>query len=279
MEGSHLTLTICHLATMTTTGDKMDAAVLTVTNVSVTSLSTADDTSATSTPGSNSSSTQSIPVATISQSAEYRHRLAEITARATVTDPLNIVFQQEKTGKAVPVTPDLLYLAAKTRIDTKVAAGASVAEACNFAAVACWEPPVANPPQFTEAHFHEMAQTRPVFADFVREIQRTRLACLGADQPHWMLSLMARDPERKDKGAVRAVIEPFVARAKTERVPLWLVAGNPRARDVYAYFGFRVVHVIWSYPRASEQKKGEGGSDGKEEGVPTWCMVCNWPVE
>ncbi|OQV09018.1 hypothetical protein CLAIMM_13203 [Cladophialophora immunda] len=247
---------------MDSTSEKMEASATTVNNMSVTSL--------VDLKGRSLVSTQSLPRTTASQSPEYRHQLAEITSRATLSDPLNIVFQQEKTGRATAVTPDLLYMAAKRRIETKVAAGASVVEAANFAAVACWEPPSSNLAPFTEAQFAEMARERPVFAQFARDIQGAKLACLGPDQPYWTLSLMARDPERKDKGAVRAVIEPYVNRAKEERVPLWLVAGNPRARDVYAYFGFRVVKVIWSYPR----DRHEG-----DEGVSTWCMVCNWPVE
>jgi RimJ/RimL family protein N-acetyltransferase len=62
---------------------------------------------------------------------------------------------------------------------------------------------------------------------------------------------------------VRAIIEPLVERSKVERVPIWCVAGNDRARDVYAYFGFKVVKLIYS----------------GEERVRTWCMVCNWPIE
>jgi hypothetical protein len=62
---------------------------------------------------------------------------------------------------------------------------------------------------------------------------------------------------------VRAIIEPLVERSKVERVPIWCVAGNDRARDVYAYFGFKVVKLIYS----------------GEERVSTWCMVCNWPIE
>ncbi|KIW98808.1 uncharacterized protein Z519_00471 [Cladophialophora bantiana CBS 173.52] len=247
----------------TSTSDQMEAAsAVAVNNMSVTSLVEAN--------GTSSASMLLLPRITASNSPEYRHRLAEITSRATLSDPLNIVFQQEKTGRATTVTPDLLYVGAKRRIETKVAAGATVVEAANFAAVACWEPPSSNQPPFTEAQFAEMARERPVFAQFARDIQEAKLACLGAHQPYWTLSLMARDPERKDKGAVRAVIEPYVKRAKQEKLPLWLVAGNPRARDVYAYFGFRVVKVIWSYPR--ERNDGD-------EGVSTWCMVCNWPVE
>ncbi|KAJ9602288.1 hypothetical protein H2200_013143 [Cladophialophora chaetospira] len=242
----------------------MEGSAIAVTNISVTSLVNGEH-------DSSRLRKQPVPPITTSQSDEYCHRLADISSRATVTDPLNIVFQQEKTGPSKPVTADMIYIGSKRRIETKVAAGALIVEACNFAAIACWEPPSSNPPPLTEAQYQEIAAERPVFAQFVRDIQNAQDACLGVPAPrHWKLSLMARDPERKDKGAVRAVIEPFVARAKKERVPLWLVAGNPRARDVYAYFGFRVVQVIWSFPK-----------DGpwKESSVPTWCMVCNWPLE
>ena len=243
-------------------GEKMEA--IAVTNVSVTSLVNNEDALSTA-------KKHPIPAITTSQSAEYIHRLTEITSRAVLADPLNVLFQQEKTGTSVAVTADLLYIAAKGRTETKVAAGAIVVEAGNFAAVACWEPPASNPPRTTEAQFLEIAVERPVFARFTRDIYRAMDKVFGVPAPkHWRLSLMARDPERKDKGAVRAVIEPFVARAKREQVPLVLVAGNPRARDVYSYFGFRVAEVIWSFP---------GNNLEGEEGVPTWFMVCNWPVE
>lgn len=243
----------------------MDASSdIAVTNVSVTSLvnlKSEDSLKPTYTP----------PLMTESQSPEYCHRLAEVCSRANLPDALNILFQQEKTGRSTQVTSAMLYTAAKTRIDTKVAAGAVIVEAANFAAMACWEPPISNPPPLSEEQFQAIALERPIFAQFVRDIQSATLACFGdLNQPHWKLSLMARDPNRKDKGAVRMVIEPFVKRAKKEKMPLVLVAGNTRARDVYAYFGFRVEQVLWSYPQDSR----EG-----DEGVPTWFMVCNWPVE
>jgi len=145
-----------------------------------------------------------------------------------------------------------------------------VVESGNFAAVACWQPPHANAPIATETQLQTIAaEGRPVFARFLRDYQAVLEEAFGTPSPppHWKLFLMARDPERKDKGAVRAVIEPFVARAKAERVPISLQAGSPRARDVYAYFGFRVVGVVHS------------AMAGEEKSVPTWTMVYNWPVE
>lgn len=243
----------------------MDTATTTGANISVTSLAISHE-------GSSGTSTLSslLPPVTASQTPEYAHRLAEVVSRATLSDPLNILFQQDKTGRATLPTTDLLYTAAKGRIDTKISAGSFVVEAGDFAAVACWEPPTAIRPPLSDSQLEEIARGRPVFALFVRDLQRVHLACLGKGQRHWALSLMARDPNRNTKGAVRAVIEPYVARAKLEKMPIWLVAANARARDVYAYFGFRVVDTIWSYPR----DKVDG-----DQGVPTWCMVCNWPPE
>jgi hypothetical protein len=151
------------------------------------------------------------------------------------------------------------------RIEAKVRLGSSIVEADDFAAVACWEPPSAVLPDYTEKQLDEMAEKRPIYAQFNRDFQAARLECMGEGQKHWRLSLMARDPERISKGVVRAIIQPYVARAKSEGVPIWLVAGNQRARDVYAYFGFRVVRLIWSRQ--------------DNLAVPTWCMVCNWPPE
>lgn len=212
------------------------------------------------------------PRITSSQSPEYQHRLAEVYSRASVNDALNILFQQDKTGDAVPITAELLYQAARARIRAKVEDGASVVEAAGFAAVVCWEPPSAISRYVSDEEINEIAVARPVFAQFLRDIQNVKLRTFGSrDQKSWNMWLLARDPLRKDKGAVRAVIEPYVARARREGVPIWLVAGTERARDVYQYFGFRVVGIVWSYP------KGRVEGDG-QKGVPTWCMVCNWPV-
>jgi hypothetical protein len=189
-----------------------------------------------------------------------------------VNDALNVLFQQDKTGDTVPITAELLYQAARGRIRTKVEAGASVVEAAGFAAVVCWEPPSASLHYVSEEEIDEIAVTRPIFAQFLRDVQNLKIKTLGdRSQRCWNMSLLARDPLRKDKGAVRAVIEPYVARAKREGMPIWLVAGNERARDVYQYFGFQMMGIVYSYP------KGRVEGDG-QKAVQTWCMVCNWPV-
>lgn len=203
------------------------------------------------------------PQITSSNSPEYRHRIAEISSRACLSDPLNMLFQCDRLGPSAQVTVESIYESTLPRIETKVGLGSLIVEADNFAAVACWEPPGAVHRNHTNEELEELSKGRPIFATFIGDIEAARKDCLGEDQKCWQLSLMARDPLRTSKGAVRAVIEPFVKRAKEEKVPLWLVAGNERARDVYAYFGFEVVKVVYL----------------GEEKVRTWCMVCNWPIE
>ncbi|KAK0105193.1 hypothetical protein ONS95_004412 [Cadophora gregata] len=206
------------------------------------------------------SQTPQRPQITSSNSPEYRHKLADISSRATFSDSLNSVFQAERVGPASKVKLQDLYDATLFRIETKVGLGSHIVEADNFAAVACWEPPGAVHPNHTVEELEELALTRPIYSGFIRDIEAARTECLG-EQKCWQLTLMARDPLRTSKGAVRAIIEPYVKRAEEERVPIWCVAGNEHARDVYAYFGFKVVRIVYSGP----------------DRVQTWCMVCNWP--
>ena len=218
--------------------------------------------------------------------------------------------------------PDLqsrIYEACLARLQVKVAAGAFIAEAADFNAVACWEPVYAPAPEDVDGvdgvdvdvvprdatyafeairaskeSYHgmalrEVAEQRPVFADFIVKIRAAMRRGLypvlwaaaknnqgaGAengegsgrkDLLYWHLSVMSRDPGRPPvRGAVRAVIEPFVKRFIEDDgvAAIWLEAGSPRARDVYGYFGFRVVDEIAI------------GGDGTENGgtVRTWCMI------
>jgi hypothetical protein len=203
------------------------------------------------------------PQITTSNSPEYRHRLADISSRACISDPLNLLFQRDKFGPSPQVALENIYKSTLFRIETKIGLGSSIVEADNFAAVACWEPPGSVRRSHTVEELRELAKERPIYAAFVRDIEAAKDKCLGEGQKCWQLTLMARDPLRTSKGAVRAIIEPFVERAKRDRMPIWCVAGNERARDVYAYFGFEVVQVVYS----------------GEEKVGTWCMVCNWPIE
>ena len=174
-----------------------------------------------------------------------------------------MLFQREKTGYSAQVTLGNIYESSLLRIENKVRLGSTIVEADNFAAVACWEPPRAVHSNNLVEELKELEMERPIYVGFIRDIEAAKEACLGEAQKCSQFSLMARDPLRASKGAVRAIIESFVARSKEERVPIWCVAGNERARDVYAYFGFQVVKVVYS----------------GEDKLRTWCMVYNCPIE
>ncbi|KAK5089335.1 hypothetical protein LTR70_007132 [Exophiala xenobiotica] len=137
---------------------------------------------------------------------------------------------------------------------------------------------------------------RPIFAEFLTRIEMARrkhlypllwkskhtdghdrkfdehtekaFAMDGNGQKHllfWHLSVTSRNPAVQPPvpGAVRAVIEPFVKKWVDELgMPVvWLEAGSARARDVYSYFGFRVVEEI------------AVGEDEVGNTIKTWCMA------
>lgn len=45
-------------------------------------------------------------------------------------------------------------------------------------------------------------------------------------------------------GAIRAVVDPYLQRAREDGVPVWLEATSQHAVDVYTHFGFRLVETI-----------------------------------
>jgi hypothetical protein len=166
----------------------------------------------------------------------------------------------------------------------KISLGGFVAESDNFAAVACWEPP-----EVSEADADEIwgdmdvatrvpdAERRPIFMNFLKQVAETKRKTFPRGQRYWHLTLMARDPDRRDKGSVRAVMEPFLQRARQEGLPIWLEAGNERARDVYAWVGgFKVASVVW---HGIGEFDGRGRRKEGGDGVATYLMVANWPVE
>ncbi len=242
---------------------------------------------------STSLSNTALPPTTTGTSQIYVNRVALVCARAALTDPFTMLLTQERLQASSPdsapvpinsITAEQLHQANMSRLDRKLAHGGFIVEAGDFAAVACWEPPEASVYEAAEiwedmdvGHVIPHSDKRPIFMTFLRKIAEAKGSTFPRNQRYWHLSLMARDPKRKDKGAVRAIIEPYVARAKREGMPVWLEAGNERARDVYMWIGgFTVVGKILSGVGELENngEKQEGG-----KGVPTWLMVANWPVE
>jgi hypothetical protein len=226
--------------------------------------------------GSSSSQTtiyEKKPAITVGTSAHYQHRLADLTSRAIVREPFYALFQNERLSSTSPTSAGNHYQNNLIRIRRKIELGSIIVEAGNWAAAACWKPPGSDPGPIPE----EMLRNRPVFADYVRKIEAAKCRVLGSSVEsgqYWHLSLMARNPERHTKGAVRAVIEPYLRKAVEDGVPILIEACSARARDIYSYFGFVIVEEFWI-------GKTKYGSDGYEEeggpGIPSWFMVFNAP--
>ena len=90
-------------------------------------------------------------------------------------------------------------------------------------------------------------------------------------KPHWHLNFLARDPAKANiRGAISAVMLPFLERAREEGVPVWLEATYPHAVAIYEHYGFRVCEEV-------VVGAGKVGPDGwpKEggEGVRAWGMI------
>ena len=195
--------------------------------------------------------------------------LAYVNAAACATDPFSLLLNREKHNlpSTLPIPFAKTHAGIIARITTKLSAGAIVVEAGNYAAIACWAPPAVNLAMEVsdgDLSFPEMAG-RPLFRGCLRTWAKERRRVLPVGTRYWYVTLMARHPDKPSvKGAVRAVLEVGLKWADEEQVPVWLEAGNERARDVYAAFGFESTSVARF-----------GGEEGKS-GVPIWSMV-RWP--
>lgn len=90
---------------------------------------------------------------------------------------------------------------------------------------------------------------------------------------------MVRDPSIQPpvKGAVRAVIEPYLRKAEEDGLPIWIEAGSARAKDVYGYMGFELLDEMRS-GAGTLRSDGYPAVDGEDApGVPTWFMIYNRP--
>ena len=190
-------------------------------------------------------------------------RFAKVNSAAGLTDPFTLITNEESYNiPASSITLSHLFTSNCTRCNQKLSKGAILVEAGDFAAVACWEPPTCTAKMEAsddDLSFPDLAE-RPIMQGFARQSADWRRRTMrGRD--YWHLTLMARDPERGAvRGAVRAVLEAGIYWAGEQRMPIWLEAGNQRARDVYAAFGFTELGVTW-----------HGGCEGV--GVPIWMMV------
>ncbi|KXJ89835.1 hypothetical protein Micbo1qcDRAFT_212338 [Microdochium bolleyi] len=220
----------------------------------------------------NATTKPPLPPVTRGSSDDYLVRASLATARASTDYAFTILLEKEKISHAtsVPISDVVIEdatvvenarVAALARLRKKVAWGSFVVEAGGFAAISCWEPRSILDDEYTsgqQALVESIRTSRPLFAAFLEEEDELRRRHLEpavrrmrpADGRFWNMSLVARDPTVPYvPGAVRAVIAPLMdefCSGDTEggAVPIWLVAGGQKARDMYEHFGFRDVGCL-----------------------------------
>ncbi|KAL1610719.1 hypothetical protein SLS60_002389 [Paraconiothyrium brasiliense] len=193
-------------------------------------------------------------------------RLAAIVAAGFSQDALNrYLFMGRESN---PEHPKIQTLDDRKKyweaiIQPRFEGGAILVESHDWAVVGLWFPPgVEKKPNPASTISEGVAE----YLTFYKALRQEKLG----GRPHWHLNIIARDPERTDKGAVTAIFEPFLAEAKAKNVPVWLESTNEHAKGVYEHFGFKVVGQ-------TRIGKGIAGRDGwaKEggEGIETWGMI------
>ncbi|KAI1337676.1 hypothetical protein F5Y15DRAFT_150703 [Xylariaceae sp. FL0016] len=219
-------------------------------------------------------SLQTQPLVTTGISEHYIQTVAAVSARANATDPLMTLVQAEALGlekgpRSAEVFLKGMWALSIARLRAKIAHGAFIAEAANFAAVLCFEPRLAHwePPSAADQPIY--GAERPVLNGFLtqlRDMKRRHLSPVAEKMSggrYWELCLVTRDPAREYvPGAVRAVVVPFIeAMARDEipwpdgtyqgPVPVELCASSRRARDVYEHLGFEEVGCFETSGRKS----------------------------
>ncbi|KAL4911177.1 hypothetical protein BDW74DRAFT_172641 [Aspergillus multicolor] len=149
----------------------------------------------------------------------------------------------------------------------KVELGATLVEAGGFAAVAIWFPPDKQKHAKDDSESLATLSARErAFGEKLDEVKKRHLQ----GRKHWYLNLIGRDPERKEKGVVRALMEPFLQQAKKDRVPAWLEAVDRHSCDVYTHFGFRTVE---EFRVGFGEFNARGELEDGGEGVALYAMI------
>lgn len=135
-------------------------------------------------------------------------------------------------------------------------------------AMAVWEPPNFNGTPFDQVR----TLPGPILREWQVHTERMRSEYIGS-RPFYHLGFLGRNPDPSVpplKGAVSAIVVPFLERAREEGVPAWLEATSEAAVQIYEHFGFRVCEVVrMGVGRVSE--KGWPMEGGK--GERAWGMI------
>lgn len=185
---------------------------------------------------------------------EYVEKFTEVAAASFAADPFTrrFISENDNLKAGAVLTQSRRYEHFLPLVEDGANSGAELVEAGGWAGIALWVPPIPKsntPPKPSTKVF------RPALGEYVAKCQAMKQKHLG-DRPHWYLNIIGRNPDNNCHGVIRALVDPYLARARVEGVPAWLEATNEHARDVYAHLGFKVVEVV---------KVSEGMANSKGE--------------
>ncbi|KAK5938073.1 hypothetical protein PMZ80_009662 [Knufia obscura] len=154
--------------------------------------------------------------------------------------------------------------------------GAELVEAGDYSALAVWETTSYRGLPFSET----LRDIGPIRKEWRRKVRQCKERYIGLEtkedgredcKPCYHLGFLVRNPEQSNvKGAISAVVKPWLRRAEEEGVPVWLEATYEHAVDVYTHFGFRLVEVI----RIGEGVRSAAGwPEEGGEGVCGFAMI------
>jgi len=113
----------------------------------------------------------------------------------------------------------------------------------DVAGAALWSPPGGNRlgPAAVEQHWRRTVVPSIASDELARYASfRKVLDSMTPAEPHWYLGLLGTRPERQRTGIARALLEPMLARADREGIPVFLETGAPENVAFYERFGFGV---------------------------------------
>lgn len=154
-------------------------------------------------------------------------------------------------------------------VERYLANGGHVIQAGDFSAVAI----LSEPGKFINAFRDDVTGNTKKVKDL---FDSKAVEYLGDDGKFWHLSYLARDPAHNVKGAVSALVRPFMEKAKEQGVPFMLEAAGHNAMEIYKHWGFKTVEVL---------KIGEGEVDSQNnpdpngEGINVYYMIYNYELE
>ena len=147
-------------------------------------------------------------------------------------------------------------------------------ESLETSAVAVWEFEDGDKSLSGSFIISEAGPLRREYMEKVRAAKRMHIGIIDTTRqirPHYTLEFLGRDPRvRKIPGAISAVVCPFLERARSGNVAVWLEATSLHARGVYEHFGFRVVETIVV---GAGERDVNGSFEEHGPGVPVWGMV------